>query len=166
MEWPDCDAACGIGGAKCGAINMVTKDYAGDVSVAEAWKLLEQDASAQLIDVRTTAEWAFVGQPDLAPVGREVLSVEWQSFPQMNINPGFVKTVEAEVRGLGAKEDTPLLFLCRSGGRSRAAAIAMTQAGFTRAYNVAGGFEGDLDEGRHRGKRNGWKADGLPWRQS
>jgi rhodanese-related sulfurtransferase len=166
MKWPECDVVCGVEGLIAGQRFMVTKDYAGDVTVAEAWKLLEQDASAQLIDVRTTAEWAFVGQPDLAPVGRDVLSVEWQTYPQMSINPDFAKTVETQVRRLGANENTPLLFLCRSGGRSRAAAIAMTQAGFKRAYNVAGGFEGDLDDGRHRGKRNGWKAEGLPWRQS
>jgi len=84
----------------------------------------------------------------------------------MTVNPQFADTVANEVRGAGASEETPLLFLCRSGARSRAAAIAMTRAGFGKAYNIAGGFEGDLDESRRRGKRNGWKAGGLPWRQS
>jgi len=143
-----------------------TPDYAGDVSGTEAWSLLEADPRAQLIDVRTSAEWAFVGLPDLSPLQREAHRVEWQSFPDMALNPAFVATTVEKVRTAGAGADTPLLFLCRSGARSRAAAIALTKAGFTRAYNIAGGFEGDLDTARHRGTHNGWKAEGLPWRQS
>jgi len=84
----------------------------------------------------------------------------------MTVNPDFAGVVAEKVRRAGADEGVPLLFLCRSGARSRAAAIAMTAAGFGHAYNVAGGFEGDLDETRQRGKRNGWKAGGLPWRQN
>jgi rhodanese-related sulfurtransferase len=145
---------------------MVTNEYAGDLSTAEAWSLLEKEPKAQLIDVRTTAEWSFVGVPDLSSVGRDAFLVEWQSFPAMAMNPQFVDMVANAVRKAGAAEDTPLLFLCRSGARSRAAAIAMTQAGFSNAYNIAGGFEGDLDEHRHRSQRNGWKSQGLPWRQS
>jgi rhodanese-related sulfurtransferase len=145
---------------------MVTNEYAGDLSTAEAWSLLEQEPKAQLIDVRTAAEWSFVGVPDLSSAGRDAFLVEWQSFPDMSVNPQFVDMVANAVRKAGAAEDTPLLFLCRSGARSRAAAIAMTRAGFGKSYNIAGGFEGDLDEQRHRGRRNGWKAQGLPWRQS
>jgi rhodanese-related sulfurtransferase len=140
-------------------------DYAGDVSIAEGWDILNSDPRAQLVDVRTSAEWTFVGLPDLASLQREVHCVEWQSYPQMSVNPDFATTVAETVRRAGGDEGTPLLFLCRSGARSRAAAIAMTRAGFTRAYNVAGGFEGDLDANRHRGTNNGWKAEGLPWRQ-
>jgi rhodanese-related sulfurtransferase len=143
-----------------------SSDYAGDISVAEAWAILQSEPKAQLIDVRTKAEWTFVGLPDLTSLGREVHCVEWQSFPQMTVNPDFAGVVAENVRRAGADQGAPLLFLCRSGARSRAAAIAATAAGFGRAYNVAGGFEGDLDEARQRGKRNGWKAGGLPWRQN
>jgi rhodanese-related sulfurtransferase len=136
--------------------------YAGDVSPADAWKTLNADPAAQVIDVRTTAEWNFVGLPDLSGAHREVQLVEWQSFPTMAPNPEFV----AQVSAANADKNAPLFFLCRSGARSRAAAIAMTRAGYTRAYNIAGGFEGDLDPERHRGQHNGWKASGLPWRQS
>jgi rhodanese-related sulfurtransferase len=131
--------------------------------VSEAWELLKADPKAQLIDVRTQAEWNYVGLPDASSLGRRVLTVEWQRFPS-GLNPAFVgETAQA----LGAIDrDAPLLFLCRSGVRSRAAAIAMTEAGFTRAYNIAGGFEGDLDGERHRGNANGWKASGLPWKQT
>ncbi|HEV2650167.1 MAG TPA: rhodanese-like domain-containing protein [Rhizomicrobium sp.] len=136
-------------------------NYAGDLSAAEAWELLRSDPKARLIDVRTTAEWNFVGLPDLSPLGQEAALIEWQMFPTMQPNPQFVAAASA-----GADKDAPVLFLCRSGARSRSAAIALTAAGFGRAYNIAGGFEGDLDDERHRGHRNGWKAAGLPWKQS
>ena len=139
-------------------------EYAGDLTSDAAWALLNDNPKAQLVDVRTTAEWSFVGLPDLSSVGRDVHCVEWQSFPTMAVNPDFVGQTKAQLAGAAA--DTPVLFLCRSGARSRAAAIAMTRAGFSRAYNIAGGFEGDMDQQRHRGQRNGWKASGLPWKQS
>ncbi|MGH6872789.1 MAG: rhodanese-like domain-containing protein [Rhizomicrobium sp.] len=140
--------------------------YAGDLDVREAWELLKSEPAAQLIDVRTAAEWAFVGQPDLSSLGRRVQAIEWQSFPAMAINPGFTEAAAGTLNKAGATKDTPVLFLCRSGARSRAAAIALTNAGFTRAYNISGGFEGDADASGHRGRKNGWKAANLPWRQS
>jgi rhodanese-related sulfurtransferase len=81
-------------------------------------------------------------------------------------NPSFVADVSQSVLRSGGAKDAPVFFLCRSGARSRAAAVAMTGAGFSRAYNVAGGFEGDVDREGHRGAKNGWKAAELPWRQS
>jgi len=136
--------------------------YAGDVSASDAWAELKANPSARIVDVRTTAEWNFVGLPDLSGANREVQLVEWQSYPTMAPNPDFV----AQVSATSADKDTPIFFLCRSGARSRSAAIAMTRAGYTRAYNIAGGFEGDLNAERHRGNSNGWKASGLPWRQT
>lgn len=135
--------------------------YAGDVTPEQAWKILEQDPKAVLVDCRTQPEWAFVGIPDLSKVGRKPVLVPWQVFPTMQLNPEFAKQVKAA----GAAEDAPVLFLCRSGARSRAAAIAVTGQGFKRAYNIAGGFEGAHDANRHRGGREGWKVAGLPWVQ-
>jgi rhodanese-related sulfurtransferase len=137
--------------------------YAGDLSPTEAWDLLAREPGAQLVDVRTAAEWSFVGTPDLSSLGRKVLCLEWQSFPAASQNPRFVAEARA---ALGEKKDAAVLFLCRSGGRSRAAAAAMTAAGYSRSYNIAGGFEGDLDSEHHRGKQSGWKASGLPWKQT
>lgn len=147
-----------------GAANL-NADYAGDIECQAAWSLLEAAPKAQLVDVRTMAEWNFVGLPDLSGLGRHVLTVEWQSYPAMTVNPDFVTQAAELLAGEGTGKETPVLFLCRSGARSRAAAITMTKAGFTKAYNVAGGFEGDLDAEHHRATRNGWKAAGLPWRQ-
>lgn len=137
-------------------------EYAGDLSVQEAWTLLAQ-AEAALVDVRTAAEWSFVGLPDLSALGRPVHRVAWQTYPTMALNPEFLGEVVAAV---GTDKDVLVLFLCRSGARSRAAAIALTTAGYTKAFNIAGGFEGDLDPSRQRGKINGWKAQGLPWTQT
>lgn len=140
-------------------------EYAGDIDVSAAWKVLSENPKAQLVDVRTAAEWTFVGLPDLASLGRAAHTIEWQSYPQMQINEDFAEVATDALRRSGASEDTPLLMLCRSGARSKAAAIALTRAGFKHAYNVAGGFEGNPDHDGHRGNVNGWKAAGLPWRQ-
>jgi rhodanese-related sulfurtransferase len=136
-------------------------NYAGDVSAAEAWQKLSADASAQLVDVRTMAEWNFVGLPDVSSLGREVHRVEWQLFPTGEQNPGFLDEITQAL----SDKDAPVLLLCRSGARSPAAAIALTNAGFRQAFNIADGFEGSVDADGHRGTRNGWKAAKLPWRQ-
>jgi rhodanese-related sulfurtransferase len=146
--------------------SSVSPDYAGDLALRAAWDLLAQEPAAQLVDVRTVAEWNFVGLPDLSALAREAHRIEWQSYPSMQINPNFIADAAEQLQAAGAGPDTPVLFLCRSGARSRAAAVAMTRAGFHKAFNIAGGFEGDLDGEGHRGKINGWKATGLPWRQT
>ena len=136
-------------------------DYAGDISAIEAWDRLKNDPKAQLLDVRTMAEWNFVGLPDLSSIGRRVHCVEWQGFPSGSRNPGFV----AEASKVLDDPKAQVMLLCRSGARSRAAAIALTSAGFSQAFNIADGFEGDPDGQGHRGNINGWKASELPWRQ-
>ena len=141
-------------------------DYAGDISATEAWDRLQNDPKAQLLDVRTVAEWNFVGLPDISGLSRRVHCIEWQNFPAMAPNPDFVTEVSGALTASGAEKNTPVLFICRSGARSRNAAMAMTRAGFQKSFNVAGGFEGDLDAERHRGQSSGWKSEGLPWKQS
>jgi rhodanese-related sulfurtransferase len=143
-----------------------SQHYAGDITPTEAWAFLARDPAARLVDVRTAAEWSFVGLPDLGELGCRPDLVEWQFFPDQRLNADFIRALTEKLDPDTATRDTPLLFLCRSGGRSRAAAVAMTEAGFCRAFNIAGGFEGDPDANGHRGTTNGWKAAGLPWRQS
>ncbi len=138
------------------------QSYAGDVSPREAWRLLEEDPGAVLVDVRTDAEWSYVGLPDLGGLGKRVVCVPWQVFPEMRLNPEFAAQLAAQ----GVEPAHTLLLLCRSGVRSRHAAIALTGAGYGRCYNVADGFEGPCDAERHRGGSAGWKASGLPWAQS
>jgi rhodanese-related sulfurtransferase len=135
--------------------------YAGELSPEEAWELLANDPKAMLVDCRTLPEWMFVGVPDLKELSKKPIFVAWQVYPAMQQNSAFAD----QVRAGGADESTPLLFICRSGNRSKAAAIAMTEQGFKRCYNVAQGFEGSADEHSHRGTERGWKAGGLPWVQ-
>ncbi len=140
--------------------------YSGDIQPTEAWEMLKGDPKAQLVDVRTAAEWNYVGVADLSPLGRSAILVEWQTLPSMARNPQFEADLAAKLKAAGADKQTPIAFLCRSGARSKSAAIAMTAAGFSKCFNVAGGFEGDLDSKRHRGHTNGWKAQGLGWQQT
>jgi len=136
-----------------------------DVDVGMVWETLTSSPRSQLVDVRTRAEWTYVGIPDLASVGKRPVLVEWQTFPDQTVDPRFAERLAGELKALGVGPDDDLFFVCRSGSRSRAAAEAMAAAGY-RAYNVGGGFEGPLDDERHRGSVVGWKAAGLPWQQS
>jgi rhodanese-related sulfurtransferase len=136
-----------------------------DVPVEDVWLRLKEDSAALLIDVRTRAEWAFVGLPDLSEIGKRVLTVEWQTSPESQIDAAFPERLSEVLDAAGANKDSELFFICRSGGRSRMAAEAMANAGYRRCRNVADGFEGPLDADRHRGQVAGWKAAGLAWVQ-
>jgi rhodanese-related sulfurtransferase len=140
--------------------------YAGDISADQAYEMLAKDQGATLIDVRTEPEWRYVGAPDLSALDKTVIYLHWQVYPSMQTLPNFVGALTQELGTRGVAESDPLLFLCRSGARSRAAAIAMTAAGWKSSYNIADGFEGPLDSARHRGAADGWKASGLPWTQT
>ena len=135
------------------------------VDVEATWQCLVSRPGSQLIDVRTRAEWTYVGIPDLGPIGKRAVLVEWQTFPDQTVDPRFVERLAGELKALGAQLDDDLFFICRSGGRSLAAAKAMAEAGYRACHNVAGGFEGPLDDDRHRGSVGGWRAAGLPWLQ-
>lgn len=140
---------------------MAGAEYAGDVSSKEAWEVLSREPESVLVDVRTDAEWAFVGLPDLSEIGKGPVLVPWQSFPDMQINPNFA--VEVGAKGIG-REQT-IFLICRSGQRSRRAAMALSDAGYGPCFNISDGFEGGHDAERHRGTTEGWKAAGLPWTQ-
>lgn len=140
--------------------------YRGDVSAEEAWTSLSSSEHAVLIDVRTVAEWNYVGVPDLASLGKEPVFIEWQSFPGGRQVPDFAGALASELEARGVGRDAPLYFLCRSGARSRAAAIAATSAGFVNCFNIGPGFEGQLDENQHRNAVAGWRVAGLPWSQT
>lgn len=126
--------------------------YAGDIPPALAWQWV-QAGNAVLVDVRTDAERAWVGQVPGAKV------VDWKQWPQMLMNPDFDTQLQAVVPS-GSK----VLLLCRSGVRSVAAAQRATELGL-QAYSILEGFEGDLDANGQRGNLNGWRYRGLPWQQ-
>jgi rhodanese-related sulfurtransferase len=132
-----------------------------NISPRAVWAALQQEPKAQLVDVRTDAEWTYVGLPDLSDVGKQPVLIAWQIFPTMQVNNGFVDAL----RQAGLTPDHHIFFICRSGVRSLSAARAAMEDGFPHAYNVADGFEGPPDAEGHRGQVAGWKADDLPWRQ-
>ncbi|MEE8603596.1 rhodanese-like domain-containing protein [Euzebya tangerina] len=135
--------------------------YHSDVTPDQAFDIIQDDADATIVDVRTQAEWAFVGTPRLDDAAGRYLQIEWNHAGGVR-NDAFLDQLQAA----GVAKAAPVMFLCRSGARSQAAASAATAAGFERAQNISDGFEGGVDEDGHRGNRAGWKADGLPWVQS
>ena len=137
-----------------------------NTSPRDTWDCLESDADAQLIDVRTEAEWTFVGCPDLSSIGKSVIFAQWSSFPGQRVEPTYGERLDNVLSGAGLNKTSPLFFICRSGVRSLAAAQAMAERGFAACHNVADGFEGPLDTARRRGRIAGWKVSGLPWIQS
>jgi rhodanese-related sulfurtransferase len=132
-----------------------------ELSPKQAWERLVRSSSTRLVDVRTDAEWKYVGEPDVTSAGQDLVKVSWHLSPDMRLNSDFLDQLRGAVR-----PDDTLLFLCRSGGRSLAAAKAAKGAGMNESYSVAAGFEGDLDENGHRGNKAGWKCQELPWRQT
>lgn len=128
--------------------------YAGVVSAQDAWQLV-QAGKAVLVDVRTNEERTFVGYVP------QSLHVAWATGTSMNRNPRFVRELEAKAGGKAAV----VVLLCRSGKRSALAAEAAAKAGFTHVFNIAQGFEGDLDDQQQRGHSGGWRWHALPWLQ-
>ncbi|MEV2225755.1 rhodanese-like domain-containing protein [Nocardia vinacea] len=136
--------------------------YAGDITPQQAWELLQDNPEAVLVDVRTEAEWRFVGVPDTTSIERPTVLIEWVDSNGAR-NGEFVEQLTKALEGRDPA--APVVFLCRSGQRSIGAAVAATGAGIAPSFNVLEGFEGPIDELGHRGG-SGWRAIGLPWRQS
>jgi rhodanese-related sulfurtransferase len=128
--------------------------YAGALLPAEAYSLLQSLPGAVLVDVRTQAEIDWVGFVPGA------IHIEWQRYPGGMANPDFLAQLQSEVG-----PDRPVLFLCRSGGRSHASAVQAAAAGYVRSFNIVQGFEGDRDGNGRRNVLGGWRAAGLPWKQ-
>lgn len=139
-----------------------------EMTPEDAWNAMAIDPGCVLIDVRSRPEWQFAGMPDLAEIAREVWTVEWQTWPEMTPNLGFLSDLDAQ---MGDQVPSRMFFLCRAGPRSLAAARATAKQLHSRGVNVhitniAEGFEGAQDDNGQRGRISGWKAAGLPWRQS
>ena len=122
----------------------------------QSWALLQENPAAVMVDVRTAIEHSFVGHPP------ESIHIAWKEFPGMQLNEQFVDQVAEKV----TDKSTPVLLLCRSGVRSVAAAKELEKAGYQTVINILEGFEGALDDAKHRGNIDGWRFHGLPWEQS
>ena len=129
--------------------------YSGALTPAEAFEVWRNSPGAKLVDVRTRAEWDYVGRIPGA------VEIELLTYPGGRPNPGFVAELAKHT-----DKAAPVLFICRSGGRSHNAALLALEAGYKDCYNVLEGFEGDRDESGHRNTKGGWRAARLPWTQS
>ena len=129
--------------------------YAGALLPTEAFQVWRGVNGAQLADVRTKAEFDWIGRIPGA------VEIEFSFYPGNVRNPEFLAQIEGMV-----DKSAPVMFLCRSGGRSHHAAMLATQACYRECYNVLEGFEGDRDASGHRNTVGGWRAAGLPWVQS
>lgn len=133
------------------------------LSAPEAQALLESDARAVLIDIRSTMEHLFVGHP------KGAVHIPWIDEPDWTVNPQFVKEVRQLMLGgascVEGEGCAPIVLICRSGKRSLEAGHVLLEAGLPSVYHVEDGFEGELDEHHHRSSRGGWRYHGLPWQQ-
>ncbi|HTR57623.1 MAG TPA: rhodanese-like domain-containing protein [Casimicrobiaceae bacterium] len=129
--------------------------YFGALTPLEAYALLAANPSAHLVDVRTRAEWDYVGRVPGSTL------IEWNSYPSGTRNPAFLD----QLQGRMENRQVPVLFICRSGQRSDSAARVAAAAGYAMAFNVLEGFEGPKDGDGHRGTVGGWRKAGLPWVQ-
>lgn len=158
---PATDGALAALADKAAAHKLGGLRYGGEVSADEAYDFLK-DNNGVLVDVRTLPEWQFVGLPDMVNAQGRLAAISWKSYPDFSANPRFAQELELAA---GGDKDAPLFFICRSGGRSLDAAVAMSAAGYAHCFNVTDGFEGEPDATGQRGKRGGWKALNLPWKQ-
>jgi rhodanese-related sulfurtransferase len=133
------------------------------LSAKEAHGLLQDNPRAVLVDIRSTMEYLFVGHPTGS------IHVAWIDEPDWTVNPHFVTDVrKIMLGGATSHQDiggAPVVLICRSGKRSIDAGAALLEAGFSEVYYVDEGFEGELDDNRHRGTAGGWRFHGLPWEQ-
>ncbi len=138
------------------------------ISATDSFDLLQKDKNSVLVDVRTFEEFNFVGTVDPVDFGGRLILAPWKLTLAMKENPNFASNLEEMLKKLfGNKaKEAKIFFLCRTGGRSDSAARFVMALGYPNCFNVAGGFEGELDASEQRGKMNGWKAEKLPWKQS
>ena len=141
--------------------NKILADF--EVNSLEAWQILQNDPNACLVDVRTVAEWSFVGIPDLSNINRQLYQISWRLYPSMVINSDFAKQLAYFCQ---EQYERKLLFICRSGIRSAEAARYAIELGYKNSCNITDGFEGKIDKSAHRNRRNGWRHSKLPWVQS
>ncbi len=136
-----------------------------ETTAIKAWYFLSQHTDSALVDVRTDAEWHYVGIPELSGINKHPILVSLLLFPHNDLNHSFKQQVLEEIGNL-QKPIKHLFFICRTGGRSQKAAEIFDEMNLYQVYNVVDGFEGDLDGHSQRNKINGWKFAKLPWRQS
>lgn len=133
-----------------------------------AFDILKNDESSVLIDVRTDAEFLFVGVVNDSQFKNKSILLPWMVYPSMSENKEFANIIDDSLKSLIGDDhkNAKLFFLCKTGKRSNMAAQYAKNIGYNNCYNITNGFEGDCDQNKQRSNINGWKADGLPWQQN
>jgi rhodanese-related sulfurtransferase len=126
--------------------------YAGALTPQECFQVLQMTEHALLVDVRSTAELELVGRVPMAE------HIEWAFYPGMTKNPDFAAQLRMQI-----DKERLVIFMCRTGGRSHNAAVLAAELGFSEAYNMLEGFEGETNADKQRTMINGWRHAGLPW---
>ena len=127
----------------------------GAIDSKEAYRMVtESPADTFIVDVRTRAEYEFVGHPDL-PNG--VANIPLVFYDDWRPNENFASDVEARY-----SHETTLLIICRSGHRAETAAWQLIKAGYPSVYFISDSFEGSLDANGHR-TIDGWINNALPY---
>ena len=152
----------------------VVQIYAND-----AFELLKKDNNSFLVDVRTPEEVNFVGFVEPNSINNRLIFLPWQTLPHMNLNADFGEKLEESIMAKSQVNsklphfkpslnliECKIIFICRSGSRSKQDANYSLNLGYKNCYNLAFGFEGELNNENQRGKINGWKASNLKWIQS
>jgi len=133
------------------------------ITSKQAWEKIQHEPKSLFIDVRSHMEYLFIGHP----VG--AIHIPWIDEPDWNVNPNFVREIrQLLLGGLSHRVEggnVPIFLICRSGKRSLEAGELLIKEGFNKVYNIADGFEGELDDHHHRSTLGGWRYDGLPWEQ-
>lgn len=141
----------------------MSEEQVKTLTPVQAWEMIQDDPRAVLVDVRSNMEFLFVGHP------KGAVHIPWIDEPDWEINPHFVRQVrELMLGGVICDSDdgcAPILLICRSGKRSLEAGRVLVEKGFSKVFNIADGFEGELDEDHHRSSLGGWRYEGLPWEQ-
>ncbi len=137
-----------------------------DVIPSDAYALATSNAGYYILDVRTVAEWQWVGHPGINKAGEgaaltgKVLNISYEVSKkgQMILNDHFLKDVQDVFQDTS---NVVLITMCRSGSRSKAAATVLEAAGYN-VLNMVTGFEGSADTNGYR-TVNAWKVEGLPY---
>jgi rhodanese-related sulfurtransferase len=131
-------------------------NYGGEISATDSWQLLQDNGNAVFVDVRTPQELINPGRPDLSRLNKQSINIPWKLPETFAVNPDFAAQLEVRLAEYGSDKSQPIIFMCKSGGRSLDAAVNMTALGYSNCLNLSDGFVGAP------GSTSSWMACGLP----
>ncbi|WP_319380458.1 rhodanese-like domain-containing protein [Thiomicrorhabdus sp.] len=139
------------------------------ITAENTYKWMKEDDSVILVDVRTPAEWQFVGYTPMAQIMIPSVFFKYDGVDDKKpryrsvLNEKFISEFEEKLFDLDADKNTPFVVMCRSGAtRAQPAAKMLDQYGYKNVYIMTDGFEGGkMKDGDKQGWRlkAGWKVN-------